>query len=157
MIEHTFTLKAPLQRIDSVYILEAQPDLLQDRGSVRIALSIRDHSFRSYAFRHRAMAACVVPAQQVAELNLGIDEVIQFTVTVRWPDLIKNLPQDLSAALSAAGARLDALHVRDQRQVLHLIQEASQQEIRQQRIATVVAACLAADREREQAEEEQNV
>jgi hypothetical protein len=131
-----------LRQFGQSVIFEAPPTLLgkQRRGEVR--LTINDLSCRTYASRlQNGEVAVIVPRALLHRLNLSEGQCVGVDLEACNHDGWERVPPDLQTALDKAGRTLAMLPIFEQRQLVSLVREASDPEIRQSRIEAVLRVC----------------
>ncbi len=144
MLEQKFHGCTTLLQVEDIFLFEAEPAILGGRGSVRIVIRVGGRICKSYAFRRHENAACVLPASEVAVQGLRPGDQLEFEVGVQRSEAAVTAPADLLEALNEARVCLDVLHPRDRHQLVQMVRESSEREIRSARISAAVAACKTA-------------
>jgi hypothetical protein len=121
-----------------LHIEDALPD---DRRCLRVTVSVRDRTFKSYAFRWRTGVACPIPAPEASALGLQVGEEVTCQLSYRSGPTAERIPPDVSEAISSAGVSLSNVAAHERRQLLLMVGESRTPEIRARRIALLTAAC----------------
>lgn len=110
-----------------------------------VVVSIRDYSYRSTVAIMRGETFVPLRRSHREAARLAEGETVDVTLTLDTTPRTVELPDDLSAAIEAAGVRAawDALSHSHRREHAEAVEGAKRPETRARRIATLVAALTA--------------
>jgi hypothetical protein len=134
-------LSVPVRALAGKLILHLAEALPDARRCLRVTISVRERTFKSYAFRWCAGVACSIPAREATALGLQVGDEVTCQLSYRSTYTAEHIPPDVAEAMTHAGVSLSNVAAHERRQLLLMVGESSTPEIRAKRIALLTGAC----------------
>lgn len=131
-----------LREFGHITVFDIPQPLLGEQRRRKIRLTIKGRVYRTHACRLRSgEAVIIIPRHLIQELNLRNGQNILVDLDIRHDRGREHIPSELRLALDAAGCDLSILPVFERRQLINLVREASNPEVRRKRIEAVLKVC----------------